>query len=144
MLNFCCRPEADVPKHRSRRFPHCLDIAYMSSTYDSRWCCLDCGKNTGPAEEYFMLRHELWRRLVGRRDRGGMLCIRCVELRLGRGLCGRDFLQVPVNAGQARVCDALAQRLAAVVPAKLKANAGEKIAKSRANRSRANRVRFRK
>ena len=98
--------------------------------------------NTGPAEEYFMLRHELWKRLVGRRDRCGMLCLRCVELRLGRGLCGRDFLQAPVNARQARVCEALAQRLATEVPAKLKPNAGEKIAKSRANRSRANRDRF--
>lgn len=114
----------------------------MPSIYDSHWYCLDCGVNTGLAEEYFMLRHELWRRLVGRRDRGGMLCLRCVELRLGRGLCGKDFLQVPVNMGQARVCEALARRLAAEVPTKLKANAGERIAKSRANRSRANRARF--
>jgi hypothetical protein len=114
----------------------------MSALYDSHWRCLDCGMNTGPTQEYFMLRHELWRRLVARRDRGGMLCLRCVELRLGRGLCGRDFLQIPANVTQARVCEALAQRLAAEVPAKLKANEGEKIAKSRANRSRANRARF--
>jgi len=114
----------------------------MSALYDSHWHCIDCGINTGPTQEYFMLRHDIWRRLVARRERGGMLCLRCVELRLGRGLCGGDFLQVAVNARQARVCGALAQRLAAEVPAKLKADAGEKIAKSRANRSRANRARF--
>jgi len=129
-------------KYSFIRVPLPLQFTYMSALYDFHWHCLDCGINTGPTQEYFMLRHELWRRLVARRDRGRMLCLRCVELRLGRGLCGRDFLQVPINRMQASVCDALAQRLAAEVPAKLKANEGEKIAKSRANRSRAKRARF--
>lgn len=114
----------------------------MSEFYDSHWHCLDCGVNTGPTEEYFMLRHELWRRLVSRRDRGGMLCLRCVELRLGRGLCRADFLPVPANEQQARLCEGLAKRLAAQVPAKLRAAPGERIAWSRANRSRANRQRM--
>ncbi len=112
----------------------------MPELYDSRWHCLDCGVNTGPTQEYFMLRHALWRRLLARRDRGGMLCLRCVELRLGRGLCRADFLPIPANQGQAPVCDALAIRLEATVPAKLSARPGEKVARSRANRSRANRA----
>jgi hypothetical protein len=112
----------------------------MAGLYDSSWHCLDCGVNTGPAEEYFMLRHELWRRVASRRDRGGMLCLRCVELRLGRGLCRADFLDYPVNERQAPLCEALAARLSAAVPARLRAGPGERIARSRANRSRANRA----
>jgi hypothetical protein len=56
------------------------------------WLCMDCGKNTfdNPAD-YYMLRNRLWRTLVPRSQRHGMLCLACVELRLGRSLLPNDF-----------------------------------------------------
>lgn len=56
------------------------------------WLCLDCGENTFENnEDYYMLRNRLWRRLVPREERHGMLCLACVEGRLGRPLTPADF-----------------------------------------------------
>lgn len=61
---------------------------------DSNWLCLDCGKNTlGSRADYYMLRNRLWRQLVPRDQRHRMLCLACVEIRLGRPLVPDDFLQ---------------------------------------------------
>jgi hypothetical protein len=58
----------------------------------NNWLCLDCGKNTFENnEDYYMLRNRLWRRLVPREERHGMLCLACVEGRLGRPLTPADF-----------------------------------------------------
>jgi len=54
--------------------------------------CLDCGKNTlENNEDYYFLRNRLWRILVPREERHGMLCRACVEHRLGRPLASQDF-----------------------------------------------------
>lgn len=59
----------------------------------NKWLCLDCGKNTiVNNEDYYFLRNRLWRRLVPREQRHGMLCRVCVERRLGRPLAPEDFL----------------------------------------------------
>jgi hypothetical protein len=56
------------------------------------WLCLDCRKNTFENnEDYYFLRNRLWRRLVPREERHGMLCRDCVERRLGRPLAPMDF-----------------------------------------------------
>jgi hypothetical protein len=52
-----------------------------------------------------MLRDEVWFLINPAID--GKLCLRCAEQRLGRRLSCADFADVPVNAGQARVCPAL-------------------------------------
>lgn len=78
----------------------------------NRWHCMDCGKDTDAAQEYFALQDDLWRRIVRRPHRTGMLCLACVERRLGRSLNRADFKPVPVNDRQAQVCTALATRLA--------------------------------
>ena len=58
----------------------------------NNWLCLDCGKNTFENnEDYYFLRNRLWRRLVPREERHGMLCRVCVERRLGRPLAPEDF-----------------------------------------------------
>ena len=36
----------------------CSGGEYMT---DSRWLCLDCGKDTFRTDEYYMLRNKLWR-----------------------------------------------------------------------------------
>jgi hypothetical protein len=59
----------------------------------NRWLCLDCSKNTFENnEDYYFLRNRLWRRLVPREERHGMLCRACMERRLGRPLVPEDFL----------------------------------------------------
>jgi len=63
-----------------------------------------------------MLRDDLWRQLVRRPHRKGMLCLDCAERRLGRDLNEADFKKVPVNTQQAKICPALARRLSRTVP----------------------------
>jgi len=63
--------------------------------------CLDCGVNTSHTEEYYMLAGEVWKEAVP--DLVGMLCINCVELRLGRQLWPEDFMDIPINYFHARL-----------------------------------------
>lgn len=56
---------------------------------DSNWLCLDCSKDT--FDEYYGIRNHLWRRAVDRSQRHGMLCLSCLERRLGRFLRLEDF-----------------------------------------------------
>jgi len=65
--------------------------------------CMDCDWDvTGPLElgadetertphEYYMLLFPLWEEVAKEEKRGGMLCIGCVEKRLGRKLVKNDF-----------------------------------------------------
>jgi hypothetical protein len=51
-----------------------------------RFACADCGISTFP--EYYMVRTALWRlHGVGRK----MLCVGCLESRMGRQLAPEDF-----------------------------------------------------
>jgi hypothetical protein len=53
---------------------------------------LDCGKNTFEHEDdWYFLRNRLWRELVPRNQRHGMICRACIERRLGRALKSDDF-----------------------------------------------------
>jgi hypothetical protein len=72
---------------------------------DSNWLCLDCSKDT--FDEYYGVHNHLWRRAVDRSQRHGMLCLSCLERRLGRSLRFEDFKSVPVNG---RIAQFLAQR----------------------------------
>ena len=56
---------------------------------DSNWLCLDCRKDT--FDEYYFVHNHLWRRAVDRSQRHGMLCMSCLQLRLGRPLGRDDF-----------------------------------------------------
>lgn len=60
-----------------------------------RLLCVDCGVNTHAVHEYYMVQHELWRvHGAGRR----MLCVGCLELRVGRQLVAADFLPCLLNS----------------------------------------------
>ena len=62
-----------------------------------RFACADCGVCTFCAGEYYVVRHQLWRNHgVGNR----MLCIGCLEKRLGRRLVRADFIRCEANADQ--------------------------------------------
>ena len=68
------------------------------STYINRMC-QDCGHDTRAMGEYYMLRDRIWLEAT-EEDYAFMLCIKCVEARLGRTLTWHDFKQgVPINEG---------------------------------------------
>lgn len=62
--------------------------------------CVDCGVNTRRINEYYMVKNEIWRRAHQDGSSGfkGMLCIGCLESRLGRLLKAEDFTLAPVNS----------------------------------------------
>jgi hypothetical protein len=60
---------------------------------DRRHHCLDCGVDTLAIGEYYVLHNHIWPIAPD----GGMLCIGCVEERIGRRLTAADFTAAPVN-----------------------------------------------
>lgn len=66
----------------------------------SKWHCLDCGMNTLHTDDYYMLRNKIWRQIVPREQRHGMLCLACMASRLGRLLLPSDFLKDNPNIDQ--------------------------------------------
>lgn len=69
----------------------------MSAPEDHGWSrfeCLDCGTNTAFSDEYYMVHDTVWDSVV---KGGGMLCIGCLEGRLGRTLTPQDFTLCMVN-----------------------------------------------
>lgn len=56
--------------------------------------CSTCDVNTMEIHEYYGVTSDLWRRYgVGK----GMLCIGCLEERMGRELTPEDFVDFPIN-----------------------------------------------
>ncbi|WP_246763828.1 hypothetical protein [Rhizobium bangladeshense] len=82
----------------------------MSKPFPKEFECVDCSVNTGDTCEYYMVHDELWEG-VGMTPHGGMLCIGCLEDRLGRMLTSRDFTDAPVNWGIFRQSVRLGDRL---------------------------------
>lgn len=54
-----------------------------------KFICLDCGVDTGAIYEHYMLVDSTWYLIHD--SKTGMLCIGCVEIRLGRQLNSNDF-----------------------------------------------------
>jgi hypothetical protein len=61
----------------------------MSSKSRRKFLCLDCSVDTARAHEHYMLNDQTWK-LTGL-GKFGMLCIGCVEDRIGRKLVAADF-----------------------------------------------------
>ena len=59
--------------------------------------CLDCKTDTYEIGEYYMVHHDLWE--TANPKIKGMLCIGCLERRLGRELDYTDFTWSPLNLG---------------------------------------------
>ncbi len=72
----------------------CEDEFYDEDELEN-FICLDFGENTALNNEYYMLIDEVWLEAVP--DLWGMLCLNCVELRLGRQLWPEDFMEAPLN-----------------------------------------------
>lgn len=66
---------------------------------DATFCVL-CGVNTscvGGIAEYYMVHDDIWRKYG---CFNGMLCIGCLEDRMGRQLVAADFTDCPVNTDE--------------------------------------------
>ena len=67
--------------------------------HNRRWHCLDCGRITFEGNEsYYFLKNRLWRKLVSREQRHGMICRPCIERRLGRSLASEDSIPSTIPA----------------------------------------------
>lgn len=60
-----------------------------------KFLCLDCKMDTGKEREHYYLRLDVW--LQAHNSKTGMLCIGCVEQRLGRRLTSADFTDATIN-----------------------------------------------
>jgi len=60
------------------------------------FACVDCQVDTQDIGEYYVVGADVWAS-VDMKKHGGMLCISCLELRLGRELASSDFSDAPVN-----------------------------------------------
>ncbi len=66
--------------------------------------CMDCGVNTFKTDEYYMVRRPLWLEATYDEGGNGMLCISCLENRIGRKLKKEDFpMHVPINETYLRI-----------------------------------------
>lgn len=71
--------------------------------------CAICGVDTQATHEYYMVTDELWKQ---HGVRHGMLCIGCLEQRMGRQLAKKDFATIRMNnPKRERVSERLADRL---------------------------------
>jgi hypothetical protein len=78
----------------------------------SPYVCRDCATNTFRDGEFFQLKDDIWG-LTGLAPDGGMLCVGCVEARIGRKLAAADFVDGPPNTwGRLYRSDRLQDRMA--------------------------------
>lgn len=61
--------------------------------------CADCGVDTDDIHEFYMVNDELWLQAVPiqKENESRVLCVGCLERRIGRQLTSKDFTDAPVN-----------------------------------------------
>lgn len=72
-----------------------LRIARQSA--GNRCTCVECGIDTDQIGEYFSLKDEVWK-AAEHAETDHMLCIGCLEARIGRKLVPADFTDAPINS----------------------------------------------
>jgi hypothetical protein len=82
--------------------------------------CCDCGLGTNVAREWFMVKPQVWKEAwAGRRKPWhelpgqSVLCIGCLEQRIGRTLCADDFADTVLHDLEGDISDRLRWRLTA-------------------------------
>ena len=68
----------------------------MATKSRKRFLCIDCDVDTGKAYEFYFIKTELWLSVMP--SIAGMLCIGCLEDRLGRMLRTDDFTDASINS----------------------------------------------
>jgi hypothetical protein len=69
---------------------------------ETLFLCRDCRVDTNTIDEYYMVRDEVWAAAGGKPSVTGaltndMLCVACLERRLGRQLNPKDFILAEAN-----------------------------------------------
>lgn len=59
-----------------------------------KWLCLDCGENT--KFEHYFVKNDVWFKMA-KMGECGMLCVGCLEARIGRILVPSDFTDCHIN-----------------------------------------------
>lgn len=90
--------QEDDPDYRSKRLTvmEIRELCEQAIEGALGWLCLDCGVHCGDIDEYYMIHDHLWDSLT-LKAHDGMLCIGCLETRLGRELTAVDFTDAPIN-----------------------------------------------
>jgi hypothetical protein len=94
--------------------------------------CCDCSLGTNTAGEWYMVKHSVWEQAwLGRRKAWHavpgqeILCIGCLEKRLGRTLMACDFTDTEVNdPNKHNISERMRNRLTTVDPMPLKRKRG--------------------
>lgn len=73
-----------------------MSTGICESCHDGADDCVDCGVDCLAINEYYMVTDGCWKR-AKMTPRGGMLCIGCLEDRLGKKLTSRNFTDCPLN-----------------------------------------------
>lgn len=60
----------------------------------AKWDCVDCSQNT--SYEHYFATNEVWMKQAGMGE-AGMLCVGCLERRIGRRLEPTDFTDAHIN-----------------------------------------------
>jgi len=69
----------------------------ISERVKKAFLCMDCGKDTFSSKEYYSLNDPIWKSICTKDERGGMLCLSCAQVRLGRKLVEEDFKPTKIN-----------------------------------------------
>ncbi len=110
--------ELEVVRHYHRKrgsgatADHVLAQRIARQAEDDDGVCVDCGQHTSLLNEYYRVHDEVWGE--ARTDEAeSMLCIGCLETRIGRQLTPSDFSDAPINypGFQKAVSARLADRL---------------------------------
>lgn len=86
-------PKSDAEKRSAKRR---ANRRYRERKAYADFLCLDCGLCTCCSKDYYMVHDAVWESACSHPT--GMLCIGCLENRLGRYLTNRDFTDAPINA----------------------------------------------
>ncbi len=76
----------------------CTDL-HCRGEYCYGFNCWDCNVNTMHTDEYYMVHNGLWESATEDCGTDVMLCIGCLENRIGDRLTADDFTDVPLNRG---------------------------------------------
>jgi hypothetical protein len=90
----------DVYRCALCRETYVIDIVHDDYDFDdeddmSVFECLDCGVDTAEIDEYYMVHNSIW--YDANPNIEGMLCIECLERRIGRELNPYDFTDAAIN-----------------------------------------------
>lgn len=77
-----------------------LALQHSSCVCDAYYMfkCSDCGDCTQCTDEYYMVEDEVWYSAITARSKPAILCIGCLEQRIGRLLTKDDFSDAPLNS----------------------------------------------